>query len=496
VTRSRQPSDCAADGDIATSAREAARAPRARRAARRLLTRVLPGGVMVAAALTLPELSVGAGDTGRGPAAADPPQPPSQTGLDRATRARGTSKGPFAGVRYGGLLEVRTSAAATAGRDDLLSQPSDLAAPQSGGGNARGFDAGRKLPVAAAELDRAATYAASVLTDFAAPPGLPLDPALAARTPMASPETDALDRAAIYSASVIETFVEQAAPRSAPAAATAPAPGGGVLSATVTASASAPTSVALQAVAAPARAVLPAGSAAPTGAAAATAAPSPVAAPAPAPLVAPRPSTPTSPRSMIEQVTPARIAAARAAPVLAPVPAAVATARPAAKPAPLAAAAPKAPAPAPLPAAVAAAVPKPAPTLSAPVSAAPPRVEAPAFSARLLTRIDGRTSGEVDFQQTPAGLKVRLGSVAEVLADRLPASELARIRGSAAGNAWLSLAELQAQGIPISYDPVYDEFNIGREDTRPRAARKVTIDQISAPERGAGAGTMDQIRRP
>lgn len=199
---------------------------------------------------------------------------------------------------------------------------------------------------------------------------------------------------------------------------------------------------------------------------------------------------------MIEQVTPARIAAARAAPASAPAPVPVAAAAlPAAKPAPLAAAAPKAPAPAPLPAAVAAAVPKPAPALTAPASSTPPRVEAPAFSARLLTRIDGRTSGEVDFQQTPAGLKVRLGSVAEVLANRLPASELARIRGSAAGNAWLSLAELQAQGIPISYDPVYDEFNIGREDTRPKAARKVHIDQISTPERGAGAGTMDQIRR-
>jgi hypothetical protein len=205
---------------------------------------------------------------------------------------------------------------------------------------------------------------------------------------------------------------------------------------------------------------------------------------------------------MIEQVTPARIAAARAAPAPVPVPAAAAAARPAPKPAPLTAAPLAAPAaraplaaPTPLPAAVAAVVPKPARAFTAPASA-PTSIAAPAFSARLLTRIDGRARGEVDFQQTPAGLKVRLGSVAEVLADRLPAGELARIRGSAAGNAWLSLAELQAQGIPISYDPVYDEFNIGREDTRPRAARKVHIDQISAPERAAGAATMDQIRRP
>jgi hypothetical protein len=85
--------------------------------------------------------------------------------------------------------------------------------------------------------------------------------------------------------------------------------------------------------------------------------------------------------------------------------------------------------------------------------------------------------------------------VAEVLADRLPAGELARIRSSSSGNAWLSLAELQAQGIPISYDPVYDEFNVGLVDTRPKAARKVHMDQISAPERGLGSTGIDQLPR-
>ena len=54
---------------------------------------------------------------------------------------------------------------------------------------------------------------------------------------------------------------------------------------------------------------------------------------------------------------------------------------------------------------------------------------------------------------------------------------------------------LQAQGVPISYDPVYDEFNVGLTDTRPKAARKVHMDQISAPERGIGATGMDQVRR-
>ena len=145
-------------------------------------------------------------------------------------------------------------------------------------------------------------------------------------------------------------------------------------------------------------------------------------------------------------------------------------------------------------------MPRQAPALTAPPAAAsaPPIADLD-FRARLLTRVDGRARGEVDFRQSTAGLKVRLGSVAEVLADQLPAGELARIRGSSSANAWLSLAELQAQGIPISYDPVYDEFNIGREDTRPKYARKVHIDQIGTsariPGSGAGSATMDQIRR-
>jgi hypothetical protein len=133
-----------------------------------------------------------------------------------------------------------------------------------------------------------------------------------------------------------------------------------------------------------------------------------------------------------------------------------------------------------------------------PALAAPPAASKPVqldSTSRLLTRVDGKTAGAVDFQQTPTGLKVRLGSIVEVLADRYDSAQLARIRTSSAGNAYLSLAELQAQGVPISYDPVYDEFNVGLTDTRPKAARKVHMDQISTPERGLGATGMDQVRR-
>lgn len=115
--------------------------------------------------------------------------------------------------------------------------------------------------------------------------------------------------------------------------------------------------------------------------------------------------------------------------------------------------------------------------------------------SQLLTRIDGKAAGRLDFQQTASGLLVRLGSLADVLSDRLDPAIVARIRSSSSANLYLPLARLQADGIPISYDPVYDEFNIGLVDTRPKAAAKVHMDQISAPERGLGSVSMGQVPR-
>ena len=115
--------------------------------------------------------------------------------------------------------------------------------------------------------------------------------------------------------------------------------------------------------------------------------------------------------------------------------------------------------------------------------------------SQLTTRIDGKAAGKVDFQQSATGLAVRLGSIVELLADRYEANQIARIRSSAAGEVYLPLLQLREQGIPISYDPVYDEFNVGLVDTRPKAARKVHMDQISTPERGLGSTGIDQVRR-
>ncbi len=399
-----------------------------------MLARVVPGGALVAAALILPEFSVGADNSGRGPGAANPPKPAAKPDPARALRLVATaapSHPKLAGVRYASIIDLGIDPARAAPR---LAAPSDhratAAALRSGRADARLAGAARTPKAADEHLDKAAAFAASVLNDFNAPPGLPGDTALAIRTSAAYPATRPLDQAAQYSASGMETYADQAGSRPAMGA-VAPVPASGAPSALAPSApqtVAVPASVAVQAVPA---AVPPA-----PIAAAAPAASQPAPGAAAAAALAPTPPA----RGMIEQVTPARSAAA--------------------------------PAPAKPPAAAAAVAPRTAPALTAQpaAGAGAPRIADFDFKSRLLTRVDGRSTGQVDFQQTQAGLKVRLGSVAEVLAARLPADELARIRRSSSGNAWLSLAKLQAQGIPISYDPAHDEFNIGRADTGPNAA--------------------------
>ena len=478
---------------------------RAKRMGRRVLTRFLPGSVAVVAAFTIPEFSVGAGDLAGNAGFDDPPEPAARNG---ATPGQGPVKlgqTPvklgLAGVRYAPILELALEDDADAG----LIAPAPFSAPAAVPAVA---SVSRTEPVSV--LTESAPVVAADTPAFVQPPATPVAAMVAGRA------SDLPEVATAASLPVELVAAVAAVPQAAPVMAPANLP----------AAQKAPSLPRSQSVEAAAMAppAVPARSA-------------PVSAPAPAPIpalaAAPAPVVQAQPagRGAIEQLTPARIAAARTAP---PPPAA----RPAPSPAPqplaatpvaakVAVAAPglrtpaSAPVAPPVPAArpvqaqpavakpvaakpvaasapvpaAAAAVPKPRPANPALAAPAASKPAMPEITSRLLTRVDGKTAGAVEFQQTPTGLKVRLGSIVEVLADRYDAAQLARIRTSAAGNAYLSLAELQAQGVPISYDPVYDEFNVGLTDTRPKAARKVHMDQISAPERGIGATGMDQVRR-
>jgi hypothetical protein len=483
---------------------------RARRIGRRVLTRFLPGSVAVVAALTIPEFSVGAGDlAGSGSTGFDdPPEPSAKKG---ATPGQGPVrlgqtpvKPQLAGVRYAPILELaledETDAGLTASVP--LAMPAEVQMAPAVSRTAPAGVTPERLPVTGAE-----------------PPAfvpMPATPTIGQGAELASD----LPKMATAAANPLPVLAVAAVPQAAPVMAPAKLP---AIEETPSLPRTESMKAAVVAAPPPMRQIEAMPAQVPARSLPAAAAPAPALAVAPAPVVQAQPAA----RGAIEQLSPARIAAARPAPSPVPAPKPVAAAPVAVKVAPaVAAAAPgtRAPVGAPVKAAApaaqpvsrqpvagkpAAAAPASAPALATaaalpmpkpvnPTLAAPPAASKPVqldSTSRLLTRVDGKTAGAVDFQQTPTGLKVRLGSIVEVLADRYDAAQLARIRTSSAGNAYLSLAELQAQGVPISYDPVYDEFNVGLTDTRPKAARKVHMDQISAPERGLGATGMDQVRR-
>lgn len=446
---------------------------RSKRFGHRFLSRILPGSVAVVAAFTVPEFSVGAGDLVGSSGFDDPPEPAAKPELGVVKLGQAGVKTQLTGVRYAAILNLDLNSADAA--------PFAWAAPTATTLAGTGAEMETVAPVSLPSSEESAPA-------FVAPPPESVTKPAADEASF----TVSLPDEKVVAAAAIPEAAPVIVPAVLPAIQDAPSlPPADVASI-------APVPMAQTAVQAPLAA-------------------------APALLAAPQPVAQVRPaaRNLAEQVTPARIAAASTAPqpVTRPAPSAPAspTSSPAVMSAPIAAAAVpgvrarvSAPAPAAKPAVVmaasptkppavsvpappqAAAIPKPRPgnpALAAPASSMP---ALPEVTARLLTRVDGKTAGAVDFQQTPGGLKVRLGSIVDVLADRYDADQLARIRNSAAGNQYLSLAELQAQGVPISYDPVYDEFNVGLTDTRPKAARKVHIDQISAPERGLGATGIPQ----
>lgn len=420
-----------------------------RRRSRRLLARMLPGSVLIALAFTLPELSVGAGDIGKRLGDPEPPEPaanPIKVGFRGAIDSAQAGDPASGGGHYVTIVDLDTNRReglmAPRGGRKALSEPFPPALPNA---------SSPRRPEPEAKLEPS--------TEFIASPGQPPSLPLFAPSGAASTSLDAAS-APVATSEPLAMPMPQAAPPLTASMSGTPDPG--------------------------------------------------------SLLFISKPSTPDRPDSvarvsfMTEE--PAALRSSPSArldlslPFAVPVstlPPATAPTIPTAKTAPTSDVAPPLPV-AGTPDATSSGTPDyasasvaldPKLGLALPLSAEVQRMADLDVKSQLITRVEGRTAGALDFQQTAGGLKVRLGSVVEVLADRYDPGELARIRASSAGNAWLSLAELQAQGVPISYDPVYDEFNIGNKDTRPRDASKVHMRQIGVPDRGPAATRIEQVTR-
>jgi hypothetical protein len=79
----------------------------------------------------------------------------------------------------------------------------------------------------------------------------------------------------------------------------------------------------------------------------------------------------------------------------------------------------------------------------------------------MILRIGDSAVGKVDFRMTDThGIDVRLSGLLDLLAGHYDAAEFARLRGSAAADAYVSFDQLRALGLNVRYDPVYDELRI------------------------------------
>jgi hypothetical protein len=80
---------------------------------------------------------------------------------------------------------------------------------------------------------------------------------------------------------------------------------------------------------------------------------------------------------------------------------------------------------------------------------------------RLTLRIGNSALGKVDFRMTDARtIDVKLSGLLDLLAGQYDAAEFARLRSSAAADAYVSFDQLRALGLNVRYDPAYDELRI------------------------------------
>lgn len=99
---------------------------------------------------------------------------------------------------------------------------------------------------------------------------------------------------------------------------------------------------------------------------------------------------------------------------------------------------------------------------SRPASAYMGQIDPTVQQGRLAVRYGDRALATVAFQIVPgAGMSVHSGQLLDLFRDGMDAPTFARLRNSAASDSFVSLDRLAAEGIPVRYDPVYDEIVVG-----------------------------------
>ncbi|WP_298335965.1 hypothetical protein [uncultured Erythrobacter sp.] len=137
-----------------------------------------------------------------------------------------------------------------------------------------------------------------------------------------------------------------------------------------------------------------------------------------------------------------------------------------------------------------------------PVGAISPEVSATAAAeavlvpkAKLDARVNGVHTGSVDFRQFDGTIAIRLRSVANLMREQFSKTEFARLTQGQSIDTYVPLAQLQAAGIPVNYNPAYDEVEFGIDYQDAPNAKKVQVDQISVPSLSSELVAIEQIPR-
>lgn len=137
-----------------------------------------------------------------------------------------------------------------------------------------------------------------------------------------------------------------------------------------------------------------------------------------------------------------------------------------------------------------------------PAGAPSPEVSATAAAEAMLVpktkldaRVNGVLTGSVDFRQLDGTIAIRLRSIANMMRERFSKTELSHIMNGQAIDSFVPLAQLQAAGIPVNYNPAYDEVEFGIDYQDAPNAKKVHVDQISVAPIGPELTAIEQIPR-
>ncbi len=82
-------------------------------------------------------------------------------------------------------------------------------------------------------------------------------------------------------------------------------------------------------------------------------------------------------------------------------------------------------------------------------------------ATRLAVRHRDKVLGGIAFQVNDGAIAVHVGQVLDLFRDRMDAAQFAKLRQSGAAETFVSLDTMNAMGVPLKYDAVYDELVLG-----------------------------------